>query len=52
MKNIFSYLFIFEMIIKIIALTPKGYIKDKMNILDGLIAILAILEIGKNKNQF
>ncbi len=33
--------------IKIIALSPAGYLRDKINILDGVIVIMALLELGK-----
>ena len=36
------------MVLKIIALTPIGYIRDKFNIIDGIIVIIALLDYGKN----
>ena len=33
------------MVIKIIGLTPKGYASDKMNLFDGLIVLLSIVEL-------
>ena len=36
------------MVIKLIALSPVGYLRDKINILDGVIVIMAILELGKD----
>jgi hypothetical protein len=45
-NDICSYVFILEMGIKLVALTPAGYLRDKINILDGVIVIMAILELG------
>ena len=33
---------------KIVALTQNGYLMDKVNILDGFIALLGLLEISIN----
>ena len=35
------------MILKIIALNPTGYIRDKMNIFDMLIVLSSIVDFGK-----
>ena len=32
---------------KVIALTPRGYVKDIMNITDGIIVLMTIVEICK-----
>ena len=45
LNNIFTWIFIVEMSIKLIAFNPLGYIRDKMNIFDGCIVILSILEM-------
>ena len=42
---VFTIIFIVEMVIKIIGLTPKGYASDKMNLFDGLIVLLSIVEL-------
>ena len=39
------------MVIKIIGLTPVGYVRDKFNIIDGIIVIIAILDYCKNINK-
>ena len=36
------------MLFKLIGLGPKGYISDKMNLLDGSIVIITVFEIGYN----
>ena len=35
------------MFLKICALLPIGYIRDKMNIFDGLIVLISIIDLGK-----
>lgn len=45
MNTIFSYIFIVEMGLKLIGFGIKGYLKDKMNIFDGCIVILSIVEM-------
>lgn len=44
-NTFFTYLFIVEMGLKLIGLTPVGYVRDKMNIFDGCIVILSIFEL-------
>lgn len=44
-NDIFTYIFICEMGLKIIALSPIGYVRDKMNIFDGIIVSLSIFEM-------
>ena len=34
--------------LKLIGLSPRGYVSDGMNIFDGLIVILSIVEMGKS----
>ena len=41
----FTYIFIIEMGLKIIGNGPIGYIRDPMNILDGLVVLLSIIEL-------
>ena len=41
----FTIIFAIEMGSKLIAYTPKGYISDKMNIFDGVIVILSMVEV-------
>ena len=48
LNNIFTYIFIAEMIIKLIALTPMGYIRDSLNIIDGLIVAISIIYMSIN----
>lgn len=42
----FNIIYIIEMVLKIIALSPKGYISDGLNIMDGLIVIISVVEIS------
>ena len=54
LNNILTYIFITEMGLKLIAFTPMGYVRDKMNIFDGTIVSLSIMEMtllsgGKGK---
>lgn len=41
----FTIVFIIEMGIKIIGLTPRGYASDKMNLFDGAIVMLSMIEL-------
>lgn len=34
------------MVIKLIALTPMGYIRDSLNIIDGLIVVISIIYLS------
>lgn len=42
---VFFGIFSTEMILKLLALGVKGYVKDRFNIFDGLIILLGIIEI-------
>lgn len=44
-NTFFTYLFICELVLKLIGLTPIGYVRDKMNIFDGVIVVLSIFEL-------
>eukprot|EP00899_Mesostigma_viride_P019380 jgi/Mesvir1/27443/Mv07229-RA.2 len=52
--NIINYFltaaFALEMILKLIALGPRGYVRDKMNIFDGLVVFFSILEVCISTN--
>lgn len=43
--SVFSWIFIFEMASKVIAVGPKKYLQDKMNWLDGGVVTLSIIEL-------
>ncbi|KAL4480370.1 hypothetical protein ABPG74_020886 [Tetrahymena malaccensis] len=45
LNNFFTFVFIGEMAFKVIGLTPAGYVRDRMNIFDGFIVCLSILEL-------
>ena len=40
-----TYIFIGEMGLKLIAFTPKGYVQDRMNIFDGTIVMISLIEL-------
>ena len=42
---VFTAIFVGEMILKLIAFNPDGYIKDNMNIFDGTIVLFSIVEL-------
>ncbi|MFN9904597.1 MAG: ion transporter [bacterium] len=44
-NQIFTWIFICEMILKIIGLGPIKYLRDKINHLDGLVVVISIAEI-------
>lgn len=41
----FTLLFAIEMILKLIGIGPKEYLRDTFNIFDGIIVILSIVEL-------
>ena len=45
MNFTFTMIFTVEMVVKLIALGINGYIKDKMNVFDGLIVIVSLIEL-------
>ena len=45
LNNIFTWIFIVEMTIKLLARGPKKYVQEPMNLLDGGVVILSIVEI-------
>ena len=45
MNLIFTWIFIVEMTLKLLARGPKKYTAEKMNLLDGAVVILSIVEI-------
>lgn len=45
MNQVFTWIFIGEMSLKLVALGPGGYCSDRMNLLDGAVVILSIVEI-------
>ena len=44
-NNIFTYIFIVELVLKVYAMGPKAYAQDKMNLFDALIVVTSILEL-------
>ena len=45
MNTVFTWIFIVEMACKLTAFGPKKYCSDKMNLLDGAVVILSIIEL-------
>ena len=45
LNQIFTWIFIVEMTFKLLAIGPAKYVGDRMNILDGAVVILSIIEI-------
>ena len=45
LNSIFTYCFIFEMIVKLIGLGIKEYVKDQFNIFDAVIVVISVIDI-------
>ena len=45
MNDIFTYIFSIEMCIKLLAYGIKGYVKDTINVFDGSIVIISLVEV-------
>ena len=45
MNDVFTWIFIVEMALKLLARGPKKYAKEPMNLLDGGVVILSIVEL-------
>ena len=45
-NQVFTWIFIVEMSCKLLAVGPKKYVGEKMNILDGAVVILSIIEMA------
>ena len=45
MNQIFTWVFIVEMSMKLLARGPKKYVAERMNLLDGGVVILSIVEM-------
>lgn len=44
-SDLFTYIFIYEMSVKLLAIGPKKYVASKWNLLDGGVVLLSIVEI-------
>ncbi|XP_057305572.1 sodium channel protein 1 brain-like isoform X3 [Hydractinia symbiolongicarpus] len=44
-NHTFTGIFIVEMVLKLIAFSPFGYVKSKWNIFDGLVVILSVIDL-------
>lgn len=45
MNSVFTWIFIVEMACKLLAFGVKKYASDKMNLLDGAVVLLSIVEL-------
>ena len=45
MNNIFTWIFIVELVMKLFAIGFKKYVSEKFNLLDGAVVLLSIVEI-------
>ena len=43
-EGIFTFIFTFEMLIKICALGPKGYLRDSLNTFDGTLVLISLAD--------
>lgn len=46
LNYIFTAIFIAEFALKMVALSPIGYMRDNMNIFDGIIVIFSIVDLS------
>ena len=46
MNTFFTWIFIFELTFKLLAIGPKKYVSEVMNILDGSVVLLSIVEMS------
>ena len=44
LNEIFTWIFVLEMVIKLTGLGFKNYIKDRMNIFDAIVVVLSIID--------
>lgn len=45
MNLVFTYIFMYEMGVKLLSIGPKKYVSSKWNLLDGGVVLLSIVEI-------
>mmetsp|Transcript_17433 Transcript_17433/g.12445 ORF Transcript_17433/g.12445 Transcript_17433/m.12445 type:complete len:94 (-) Transcript_17433:285-566(-) len=46
LNDVFTWTFIVEMALKLLAIGPKKYLQDSMNYLDGCVVLLSIIEMS------
>ena len=51
MNEIFTYIFIVELAMKLLARGPKKYAAERMNLLDGAVVFLSIIEMIIESSQ-
>jgi hypothetical protein len=48
---LFTAYFVGEMFIKVVGLTPRGYVADRFNVFDGTVVIISIIEIAASSGS-
>ena len=51
MQQVCTLIFLIEMLLKLIALSPSGYVKSKWNIFDGVVVLISIVDLALTLNQ-
>lgn len=51
MNELFTWIFIYEMAVKLLAIGPKKYTASKWNLLDGGVVLLSIMELIMESQQ-
>ena len=41
-----TFVFVLEMLIKLTALSPRGYVQSRWNLLDGFIVVVSVVDLG------
>ena len=41
----FTYIFIYELVVKLLAIGPKKYVSSNWNLIDGFVVLLSVIEI-------
>ena len=44
-SKICTLIFVLEMVVKMIALLPRGYVQSRWNLLDGFIVVMSIIDL-------
>ena len=54
LESSFTLIYLIEMILKLLVLSPKGYLNDSLNVVNGLVVIISVLDTGKTSifNKF
>ena len=41
-----TFVFVLEMLIKLTALSPRGYVQSRWNLLDGFLVVVSVVDLG------